>query len=71
MVCYTTLAELYHVLARDPMSTASSSQKFQNECSDALMKVASMATLLEVEDVRLADPFLGVNLIPQYPLETS
>jgi len=60
LICSTTLAQLYHVLARNPMSTTSSSSEFRHKCTDALMDVVNMARPLGAEDFRHMDPFLAV-----------
>lgn len=63
IISLTTLAELYHVLARNPMSTDSSAAEFGEKCMDALGDMMSVAEGLGSDDFRLLDPFLGVSSV--------
>lgn len=63
IISLTTLAELYHVLARNPMSTDSSAAEFGEKCMDALGDMMSVAEGLGSDDFRFLDPFLGVSSV--------
>jgi hypothetical protein len=62
IICLTTLAEMYNLLAKHPLATTSSSE-FSEKCKNALRGVVSMTEGLEPDDFNHLDPFLGVRPI--------
>jgi hypothetical protein len=63
IICQTTLAEAYNLLATSPHISTDSSLLYRTRCNEALMGVVDLTRSQRYDDFSFLDPLLGVSSI--------